>query len=74
MLVFKMRSTGPRLVCGALLLGGLLCWTGNRAVAASDVTALVSSNTDFALSLYGQLRTNDGNLFSPPTAFPPAWA
>jgi serpin B len=44
----------------------MLCWTDNRAVAAPDLTALVSSNTDFALSLYGQLRTNDGNLFFSP--------
>jgi serine protease inhibitor len=35
-------------------------------LASTNTTALVSSNTAFALSLYGQLRTNDGNLFLSP--------
>jgi len=60
----EMRSSRLRLVPGALLLAGLLCCQG--AAASTNTAALVSSNTEFALSLYGQLGTNDGNLiFSP---------
>jgi len=61
-----MRSSRQCLVFGGLVLGGLLCWTNPHAAAATGATALVSSNTAFALSLYGQLGTNDGNLFFSP--------
>jgi serpin B len=54
------------LVLGRLVVGGLLCWTSHQAAASTNTAALVSSNTAFALSLYGQLRTNDGNLFFSP--------
>ena len=52
------------LVSGALF--GLLCSTNHPAAASTNTTALVNSNSAFALSLYGQLRTNDGNLFFSP--------
>jgi serpin B len=54
-------------VVGTFLLAVLLGWTDNTAAASPGTTPLVSSNTAFALGLYGQLGTvNAGNLFFSP--------
>ncbi len=41
--------------------------------ATAQLQSLVAGNTAFALNLYGELATNAGNLFSPPTASPHVW-
>jgi serpin B len=50
----------------ALAAAALLCATSSPAAASTNITALVRGNTDFALSLYGQLSTNAGNFFFSP--------
>jgi serpin B len=39
---------------------------GRRGAAGGDVRAVVKGNTEFALSLYGKLRAQSGNLFCSP--------
>jgi len=62
----KTNLMKPTSSVSALILSSLLCWTNNYAAASTNTTALVNSNTAFALSLYGQLRASDGNLFFSP--------
>lgn len=57
------------LLCLALVLSGGLCCCPSPAFAdtiSAGVAKVVAGNTEFAVDLYGQLRTNAGNVcFSP---------
>lgn len=59
----------PKLIlCLALVLSGGLCCSNPLFADAtsSEIHGVVASNTEFAVDLYGKLRTQEGNLcFSP---------
>jgi serpin B len=62
------------------LAGALVClWAlrptpGQEKKGGGDVKDLVKDNTEFALKLYGQLRTQEGNLFLSPYSISSALA
>jgi serpin B len=60
------------LACLVLPLAGLAAETPQSATA--DQTAVVESNNAFAIALYGQLRSQDGNLFFSPESISTALA
>jgi serpin B len=47
---------------------------GRKGAAGNDVAAVVKGNTEFALSLYGKLRGQSGNLFCSPYSISTALA
>jgi serine protease inhibitor len=47
---------------------------GQGTKPASDLAAVVKGDTEFALSLYGQLRKEEGNLFFSPFSISTALA
>src|SRR5690242_5205843 len=52
-----------------LIFMGLLSWISGSAALAADaaqIQSVVEGNTAFALELYGQLKTQPGNLFFSP--------
>jgi serpin B len=60
------------LACLVLPLAGVAAQTSPSATA--DQTAVVESNNAFAVALYGQLRSQDGNLFFSPESISTALA
>jgi serine protease inhibitor len=60
----------PKLIlCLALELSGVLLGCSSIAHAGSssiDTRKVVAGNTEFAVDLYGKLRTREGNVFLSP--------
>ena len=60
----------PKLIlCLALVLSGVLLGCSSIAHAgasSSDTRNVVAGNTEFAVDLYGKLRTREGNVFFSP--------
>jgi serpin B len=55
-------------------LPSLSCTNGQEAKTPKDVQAVVQGNTEFALALYRQLRSQEGNLFFSPYSISTALA
>lgn len=68
----------PKLIpCLALAFSGVLLgcsMTAHAGAASSDITRVVAGNTEFAVDLYGKLRTREGNLFFSPYSISTALA
>jgi serine protease inhibitor len=65
------------ILCLALVLGGVLfgCSSIAHAGASSiDTRKVVAGNTEFAIDLYGKLRTREGNVFFSPYSISTALA
>jgi serpin B len=72
---FKFLSYG--FVCLALILSVGLSWYLNGqagTLPSGNMRNVVAGNTQFATALYGQLRTQDGNLFFSPYSISTALA
>jgi serpin B len=65
------------LLCRALILSGVLFGCSMTAYAempSADTRQVVAGNTEFAVDLYGKLRTHEGNVFFSPYSISTALA
>jgi serpin B len=70
-----MRSVITLGIIGSLVaLAAAAPEQGRKGAAGNDVAAVVKGNTEFALSLFGKLRAQSGNLFCSPYSISTALA
>src|SRR5262249_41741131 len=71
-----MSSTLTACLLGLAVAASAMLWAANRppSADAATITPLAKANNQFALDLYGRLRTEPGNLFFSPTSISTALA